>query len=98
LWAILAARWVLVIPALALVVYAGQMVEQARLAPQKAPAPPDVSWELFALAALLLAVAALPVPNLLPAGPSRFWRELLGSKATANAVPQARRRVLYNHG
>src|SRR5437016_4906286 len=53
-------RWILAIPAIALAVYAGKMIEDARVSQVRPPDPPLLGWQLLGLAGFLLAVAALP--------------------------------------
>ncbi|MFL5734120.1 MAG: PA14 domain-containing protein [Chloroflexia bacterium] len=79
--AIIASRWVLAIPAVALALLAEQMIRQAHSAAQRQPFPPDLAWQLFAAAGLLLALAAGAI-RLVPAGPSQFLGNLraLGPK------------------
>lgn len=75
---LVAARWLLALPALLLTLYAGQLVEQARTVQSVVPVPPTLAWFLFGVAALLMAVAAWPARAVLPAGPSAFLGSLRG--------------------
>src|SRR3954469_25529766 len=69
-------RQLLALPAVGLAAYAERLVADARNL--SVTAPPAESWWLFGLAAVLFAVAAWPVPALLPALPppvAAAWRD-----------------------
>src|SRR6476661_1321244 len=70
-----ATRWVLAVPAVLLALYAEQAIRQALASPDRPPEPPLLSWQLYAVAGLLLALAAGAV-RLMPAGASAFVRNV----------------------
>src|SRR5438045_848890 len=49
-------RWLLAIPAIALAIYGGKIIEDARVSPNRPVDPPLLGWQLMGLAGLLLAV------------------------------------------
>src|SRR5437899_2576088 len=73
---LLAARWVLAVPAIALALYAGQLTEQTRTSFGRPLVPPVLIWQLLGLAGLLLAIAVWPYRALLPAIPDTFRNNL----------------------
>ena len=83
---IIGTRWVLVIPAVILAIYAEQLTEQARNGVFRLTAPPLLSWQLFVVAGLLLALATFPGKALLPSGRSAFWRGVAGMKKTPRFI------------
>ncbi len=74
---IIGSRWLLAIPAVWLALSAGYAVEQARSSLTARPTePPSDSWQQFALAGLLLAIAVFPKRLSEPEGFRAYLRNL----------------------
>ena len=77
IWAILAARWLLAIPAIPLVLYGGWLIEESRISPIRSDStPPLIGWQLIIAGGVLLALAAFSVRPLFPSGPSNFIKNV----------------------
>ena len=74
---IVGSRWIFAIPAVWITLSTGYAVEQARISVAgRPPAPPDNSWQQFALAGLLLVVAVFPKRLPAPEGLRAYLRNL----------------------